>query len=195
MDSGVIVISTKPRLSLFNFNRFVEAGAFNYLGKRRIELIYGDLRELAPPGPAHAESVARLTRWSAENTSAQEANVRVHDPIEIPDYDSAPQPDIVWAKPKDYSQRHPQGRDVILVIEVADSSLAEDVGEMATLYAQAGIKDYWVINVRDFCVEIFRQPRRGQYTHHETMPAIESISPLAFPRVHLPLSGLFSGTL
>jgi Uma2 family endonuclease len=188
-------ISTSLRISLADFNRMVEGRAFDYLGKRRIELIYGELREVTPPGPTHAEAVARLIRWTTNNTHEQQVMLRVQDPIEIPAYDSAPQPDIVWAKPKDYSKRHPQGRDVLLIVEVADSSLAEDLGEMATLYAQAGIKDYWVVNLPDFCVEVFRQPRRGRYAERRTIQAVETISPLAFPRVRLPLSGLFSGTL
>jgi Uma2 family endonuclease len=187
--------STALRLSVADFNRMVAEDAFRPLGRRRIELIYGELREVTPPGPTHAEAVARLIRWSTNNASEREVMLRVQDPIEIPAFDSAPQPDIVWAKPKDYSKRHPQARHVLLLIDVADSSLAEDLGEMAGLYAQAGIKDYWVVNIPDFCVEVFRRPRRDRYLEHQTYQAGQQISPLAFPRVSLSTSGLFSGTL
>jgi Uma2 family endonuclease len=183
------------RLNLADFNRMVAEDAFRPLGKRRIELIYGELREVMPPGPTHAEAVARLNRWSTNNTSEQDVMVRVQDPIEIPALDSAPQPDIVWAKPKSYGKRHPQARDVLLLIEVADSSLAEDLGEMVGLYAQAGIKDYWVVNIPDFCVEVFRRPKGDRYLQHETYRASQEPTPLAFPRVSLDVSGLFSGTL
>jgi hypothetical protein len=65
---------------------------------------------MTPPGPTHAQAVSRLNRWSVENTDAKRVAVRVQDPIEIPEYDSAPQPDIIWAKAKDYSKQHPQPR-------------------------------------------------------------------------------------
>jgi Uma2 family endonuclease len=187
--------STALKLTLADYNRMIAEDAFRPLGKRRIELIYGELREVTPPGPTHAEAVARLIRWTTNNTTEQQVMLRVQDPIEIPEYESAPQPDIVWAKPKNYSKRHPQARDVFLLIEVADSSLSDDVGEMATLYAQAGIKDYWVISISDFCVEAFRQPKRGRYTDHRAYQPSDELARLAFPKIYLPISGLFSGTL
>src|SRR3954452_23499350 len=100
--------SMSLRLSLADFNRMVAEDAFRPLGKRRIELIYGELREVTPPGPTHAEAVSRLNRWSVENTDAKRVIVRVQDPIEIPEYDSAPQPDVVWARPRSYLKQHPQ---------------------------------------------------------------------------------------
>jgi len=187
--------STTLRLSLADYNRMVAEDSFRALGKRRIELIYGELRQVTPPGPTHAEAVSRLIRWTTNNTDERQVMLRVQDPIEIPALDSAPQPDIIWAKPKNYSKRHPQDRDILLLIEVADSSLKDDLGEMAELYAQAGIKDYWVVNIPDFCVEVFRQPKRGRYLNHRAYQSSDELAPLAFPEIYLPISGLFSGTL
>jgi len=187
--------STTLRLSLADYNRMIAEDAFRPLGKRRIELIYGELREVTPPGPTHADCVDRLTRWSVQNTNAREVTVRIQNPIGIPAFDSAPEPDIAWAKFKNYSKQHPQPRDILLLIEVADSSLSEDLGEMAVLYAQAGIKDYWVVNIPDFCVEVFRQPKRGRYMDHRAYRSSDELAPLAFPETCLPISGLFSGTL
>jgi hypothetical protein len=121
--------------------------------------------------------------------------VRIQDPLEIPELDSAPQPDVVWAKPKDYSSQHPRPRDILLIIEVADSSLAEDLGEMARLYAQGGIKEYWVVNIPDFSIEVFRRPKRERYLEHKVYQSGQKVSPLAFPRLSLSVTGLFSGTL
>jgi Uma2 family endonuclease len=187
--------STTLRLSLADYNRMIADRAFDSLGKRRIELINGELREVTPPGPTHADCVDRLTRWSVESTHVQQMTIRVQSPIEIPADDSAPEPDVVWIKAKDYSKQHPQAREVLLIIEVADSSLNEDLGEMATLYAKAGVKDYWVVNIPDMCVEVFRQPRRGRYGERRTYQVGETVSPLALPKVKLSVSGLFSGTL
>ena len=104
----------------------------------------------------------RLIRWSTNNTNQGQVMLRIQDPIEIPALRQCPaNPTLFGPKPKSYSKQHPQPRDMLLVIEVADSSLDEDLGEMAELYAQAGIKDYWVVNIPDFCVEVFRQPNAG----------------------------------
>jgi Uma2 family endonuclease len=188
-------MSVALRLTLDDYNRMVADNAFAELGKRRIELIYGELRELTPPGPTHAQVVSRLLRWSTDNVSAAEATVRVQDPIEIPDWDSSPHPDVVWARPKDYGQRHPQSKEILLIIEVADSSLREDLEEMAELYARGGIKEYWVVNIPEFSVEVFRLPKRGRYTQQHTGRFGDKLSPLAFPKASLSVSGLFSGTL
>jgi Uma2 family endonuclease len=187
--------STALRLSVADYNRMIAEDAFRPLGKRRIELIYGELREVTPPGPTHAECVDRLARWSFSNTDPRQVTVRIQNPIGIPAFDSAPEPDLAWAKAKSYGKQHPQPRDIFLIIEAADSSLNEDLGEMAALYAQAGIKDYWVINIPDFCVEVFRQPKRGRYMDHRAYQSTDDLAPLAFPKIHLPISGLFSGTL
>lgn len=187
--------STALRLSLADYNRMIADGAFDALGSRRIELIYGELREVTPPGPTHADCVDRLNQWSFQNVNPKQIRVRIQNPIEIPAQDSSPQPDIVWTKAKDYSKQHPQPRDTLLVIEVADSSLDDDLNEMATLYAQAGDKDYWVVNIPDMCIEVFRNPKRGRYSERRSYPVGKTISPAALPRVKLSVSGRFSGTL
>ena len=90
--------SSALRLTLEDYNRMVADDAFRPLGHRRIELIYGELREVTPPGPSHAEAVDRLVRWTTNNTSEREVRLRVQNPLEMPQFDSAPEPDIVWAK-------------------------------------------------------------------------------------------------
>ena len=172
-----------------------ERDFFDWLGDRRIELIFGELREMTPPGPSHSEMVSRLNRWSHNNTRREDVNVRIQDPIGIPEQDSAPQPDVVWARPKDYSAKHPRARDVLLLIEVARSSLDNDLGEKVELYTQAGIKDYWVVNLEGFCIEMFRSPKRGRYTDRSTHQVGQQVSPLNLPKVKLSVSALFSGTL
>jgi Uma2 family endonuclease len=188
-------MSTALRLTLNDYERMVEQGAFDWMGDRRLELIYGELREATPPGPTHAEAVSRLTRWTTDNTKSSEVAIRVQDPIGIPELESMPQPDIVWARPKSYGEAHPQPRDVLLVIEVASTSLDDDLGLKAELYAQAGIKDYWVVNLVEFCIEVFRTPKKGRYSERRTYQIGEFVRPLALPKAELTVSGLFSGTI
>jgi Uma2 family endonuclease len=118
--------------------------------------------------------------------------VRIQDPIGVPELDSAPQPDIVWAKPKSYDDHHPLPKEVLLLIEVADTSLDYDCGEKADLYAAAGIKDYWVVDVQNRQVHVFRKPGKQAYAPRTTHPEREHLAPLAFPDVTIDLRELFA---
>ena len=118
--------------------------------------------------------------------------VRIQNPIGIPTSDSEPEPDICWVKPGKYRRRHPRPEEVLLLIEVADSSLEFDMGEKADLYAAAGVPDYWVVNLPGRCVEVFRQPTAGKYAEHATHSMGREIQPLAFPEVVLSTTELFT---
>ena len=117
--------------------------------------------------------------------------VRVQNSIGIPKLDTAPEPDIAWVLRSDYSSGRPLGTDVLLIIEVADSSHEYDCGEKAEIYAAAGIADYWVVNIPDECVHVYRQPDRGRYRTLITFSNGDEIHPLAFPEIALPVSLLF----
>lgn len=186
-------MNTLLKLSFADYERMIAAGSFDPLGDRRIELIYGELREMTPPGPTHAEMVSRLNRWSIKNTDERVVSVRVQDPIGIPEFASGPQPDVVWAKAKNYAKRYPRPADVLLLIEVALSSLDNDLTEKAEIYARSRIADYWVVNLEDFCVEVFRRPGSKGYRDRQAYQVGEDIHPLAFPKVELSVGPLFAG--
>jgi Uma2 family endonuclease len=107
--------------------------------------------------------------------------VRVHNSIGIPDQESTPEPDVVWVVRRDYSRGRPTAADVLLLIEVAESSLAYDAGEKADLYAATGIADYWVVNLPDRCIEVRREPVGGRYRSLKTHLGDDEVRPLAFP--------------
>src|SRR5438874_1051496 len=178
-------MSVGLRLTFAEYERLVKDGAFNSLRDRRIELIHGELREKMPPGPDHSEAVSRLNEWSLESVIKKLARVRIQDPVGIPELDSAPQPDVVWAKVRDYRDRHPLPPEVLLLIEVADSSLESDCGEKADLYAAAGIQDYWVVSLPERLVHVFRQPSDGAYAEHSTASFGDEVRPIAFPQFSL----------
>ncbi len=159
--------------------------------RQRIELIDGELRPMSPIGPIHEVIVDALTEWSLTRLPPETVRVRIQNSIGIPELDSAPEPDVVWARRKDYRAGRPQPGDVLLLIEVSDSSLDFDRGEKASRYAAAGIEDYWVINIPDCRVEVFRQPESGAYRSHAVFTAPGEIRPLAFPQVTLPVASLF----
>jgi len=184
-------MSSVAHFSLAQYELMAEAGAFDGKHHQRVEFIRGEIREMTPIGIQHGDVVDRLTRWSIENLPADRAWVRIQGTLTVPALESAPEPDVLWLVPKDYSQGYPEPEDVLLLIEVAESSLAEDTGEKARLYAEAGIQDYWVVNLVEDCVEIFRNPRSSGYQSREIRRGEEELRPLAFPEVVLKPSALF----
>jgi Uma2 family endonuclease len=185
-------MSTATRITVADFDRMIADGFFAPAPKRqRVELIDGELRHMSPIGPPHERLVDRLNRWSCTNTPEAIVSVRIQESIGIPEFGSVPEPDVVWARERDHAAGRPLAAEVLLIIEVADSSLAYDRGEKADMYAVAGIVDYWVVNVRDRSIEVFRQPEAGHYAAHEIIRAPDAIHPLAFPDVALPVALLF----
>jgi Uma2 family endonuclease len=178
-------MSTLAKLSVSEYERIVASGVFDGRNARRIELIRGELRTMNPIGSEHATVVDRLNAWSFSATQRNTVWVRVQNPVAFLDYDSEPEPDLVWAKAGDYSAHHPQAEDVVLLIEVSESSLAFDQGEKALVYASAGIRDYWVVNLIDRTVDVHRDPQNGRYQSLESFGRDSIIAPLAVPDAQL----------
>jgi Uma2 family endonuclease len=184
-------MSTAFRFTLAEYDRMIAQAVFDPDREVRTELIHGEIREMTPPGPTHEEVIDLLNRWSCDNTSPEQVRVRIQNSIGIPALDSAPQPDVAWVKAKSYRTGRPQPTDVLLLIEVSDSSLAYDRGEKAELYAEAGIADYWIVNLRDWCIEIYRDPHRNDYRQKQTYTLHDAVSPLVRPELALPVAQLF----
>lgn len=187
-------MSSVAHFTLAQYELMAEAGVFDGKHRQRVEFIRGEIREMTPIGIGHAAVVDRLSRWSFEHLPARRAWVRIQGTLTVPVLESAPEPDVLWLVPKDYSQGHPEPEDVLLLIEVAESSLAEDTGEKARLYAEAGIADYWVVNLVENCVEIFRNPGPSGYQTHEMCRGDREIRSLAFSDIVLKPSAMFQRT-
>ncbi|MFH1268413.1 MAG: Uma2 family endonuclease [Planctomycetota bacterium] len=184
-------MSTIARLSLAEYDRMVETGVFDQGQRRRLEFIQGEIREMAPIGSLHEEVVDRLTEWSFRELPEGKVRVRVQNSIGLPELESAPQPDLAWVGRRDYTQGRPVASDVLLVIEVAESSLAYDCGEKADLYAAAGIKDYWVVNLPDRSIEVRRDSGTGRYRSLQTYTGDDEVRPLAMPEIAIRPSALW----
>jgi Uma2 family endonuclease len=117
--------------------------------------------------------------------------VRVQNSIGIPSLDSVPHPDLAWVRKGDYRRARPTSRDVLLVIEVADSSLRHDQSEKAGVYASAGIADYWIVNVEEQLIEVYRRPGKRGYRDRQTYTKAQSVSPLALPKAKLVVKSVF----
>lgn len=173
--SPVLLESLRP-LRRREYDRLVDLGVFD---EERVELLSGVLVAMSPQGPAHASVVAELTTALILALGAR-AKVRAHSPLALSD-ESEPEPDIAVVPPGDYGREQP--RTALLVVEVADSSLRKDRQLKVELYARAGVREYWIVNLAERVTEIYRVPTDGGYEDIQRRTADEPISLVAFPDV------------
>jgi Uma2 family endonuclease len=184
-------MSTVASFSLEQYERMVEAGAFDGRFRQHVEFIRGEIREMNPIGSFHAQVLSDLTDWSYDVTPRNEIAIRVQTTLRMPLCNSAPEPDLIWVRRGNYSQKHPEPRDVLLLIEVAESTLDDDRGEKLELYAEASIADYWLVNLRDYSIEVYRQPEGRAYCSCQQHGAGTIIRPLALPEAKLAIDDIF----
>jgi len=177
--------------SIPEYDRMLAAGIFDYPEKQRVELIQGELRMMSPINPPHETALDRLMCWSFDHAPRDQVLIRNQNSLGLLALQSVPQPDLFWVENKDYSQQRPTSAEVFLIIEVSETSLKYDLGGKAELYAQENIADYWVVNVIDRVVEVFREPENGSYQATRTTKIGESISPLAFPDLKLDVADIW----
>jgi len=187
-----MAMSTTTRLTIDQFDQMIAEGVFEKGPNReRIELIDGELREMSPIGPVHDDIVQRLTRWSCQILTEHLEQVRIQMSIDLPDFESVLEPDVAWVRNRDYFRKRPSVGDALLVIEVADSSLRYDRGEKADLYAAAGIADYWVVDIPNQAVHVYRDPQSGKFVDCQTFRRGYQVSPLHVPTAQLVAGSLF----
>jgi Uma2 family endonuclease len=178
-------MSTVTHLTIAEYDRMIAAGAFEPREQNRLELIYGELREMTPIGSEHEVVLDYLTEWSFSELPKKKVWVRVQNSIGIPALDSAPEPDLAWVARRDYRRGRPTAEDVLLVIEVSESTLRFDLGKKAGLYAAAGISDYWVVDVAARSIVVHRDPADCRYGDVRTYRESEELHPLRMPEVKL----------
>ncbi|RPI90739.1 MAG: Uma2 family endonuclease [Planctomycetaceae bacterium] len=185
-------MSTAIRISVDEYDRMIDAGVFVDQDKRRrVELIQGEIVEMTPIGPPHEEIVDRLSRWSIDSNPASAVRVRIQNSVGLPELDSVPEPDLSWVKPRSYLSGRPTAEDVYLLIEVADSSLQTDLKVKAPLFAAAGIRECWIVDVNGRKIHVLRDPRPDGYASEQVVESGEQVAPLAFPSSVLEVRTLF----
>jgi Uma2 family endonuclease len=171
----------KKLFTVDEYHRMWDAGILPE--EKRFELIRGEIIEMPNPKPPHSGRVNRLTHLFT-STLRDSIVLSVQNPSSIDEL-SEPVPDVSLLKPRSdfYSERHPLPEDVLLVIEISYSTFRFDSKIKAPLYAEAGIREYWIINIPSNSLEAYTLPVLGQYTHHQVLKYGQTISPQAFPAV------------
>jgi Uma2 family endonuclease len=180
------------RFTYDEVERLAESGAFVAHGERRIELIRGELRVMSPIGINHEDVVDWLADWSYEIVDLRRVRIRVQQSLGIPELSTMPQPDIAWVKRRRYRRRRPPPADVLLLIEVADSSLAHDMGAKAQLYADAGLQDYWVVDIPNRRLHIYRDPGADGFAVHQKLSGDMHVTPLLLDGIELVVADMFA---
>jgi Uma2 family endonuclease len=178
MSSAPILRETSRPIRRVEYEKMVEAGVF---GEDRVELLYGVIVDMPPKGAPHDSAIQRLTKLLLPAVLGR-AEVRVQSAFAASD-GSEPEPDVAIVPPGEYRDAHPT--QALLLIEVADSSLPVDRGIKAQLYAESGVPEYWVVNVRDAIVEVHTEIVRGVYTHVKPYRAGDRVALLRFPEVEI----------
>jgi len=184
-------VSTSVRITVAQYDAMIARGEFEPSEDHHVELIEGEIVPMSPIGHQHASVVDKITRWSYFHGPIDQIWVRVQSPIGIPPLESVPEPDFAWLRLGPYDDRRPEVSDLLLLVEVADSSLQKDLTTKARLYAAAGVADYWVVDVPGRKVEVHRHPRDGAYRAVRAYRPGEEIRPAAFPEVAFPVAVLF----
>ena len=169
------------------FYRLYEVGLFH--SKDRIELLNGEIIIMQAIGSRHAQAVTNFNFEFGEQ-ARRRYMVSPQNPVELERY-SMPQPDLTLVPmSRRNARRHPKPEEVFLIIEVADSSLAYDREEKRRAYAATGIREFWLLNLVDDVLEIYRQPEGNAYREQLTIPADGTATPLAFPDVTIALADI-----
>ncbi len=166
-----------------DYRRMGEAGVFSE--DDRVELVEGEIVEMTPIGRRHAACVDRLTELLSEQPGVI---VRVQNPVQLDVYTEV-QPDVTLLKRREdfYSRSHPTPEDVLLAVEVADTSAAYDREVKLPLYARSGVPEVWLVDLNASIIEVYATPEGGAYRESlrvapgETLTASEvsSSSPVA----------------
>lgn len=187
-DPRCVVDAHRRRFTVDEFARMGEAGIFTE--DDRVELIEGDILEMTPIGPPHAWTVNRLAKLIGSRLEDR-AYVSIQNPIRLGRH-SEPQPDLVVAQPQDaYARRHPEPGDVLLVIEVADSSLRYDRLEKVPRYGSAGIPETWLVDVGAGTVTAYTRPGPGGYAAQRALRRGDALAATGLPELVLPVADIF----
>jgi len=159
---------TRRRFDVDTYYKMAEAGLLG--DARRVELIDGEIIDMASIGSPHAEVTNRLARAFSRALRDETALVNVQSPLRLDTYNE-PEPDLMILRPRTrgYRARHPNAADVLLLIEVSETSLAYDRAAKLPLYAKFGVPEVWIVDLVGGAVEVYREPKDGAYASRQLL--------------------------
>ncbi len=170
---------TRRRFTVTDYYLMADAGILTE--DDRVELIKGEIIQMPPIGGRHASCVDRITRLLA-SIPAEAAQIRIQNPLRLSDR-SEPVPDVMLLRPRPdfYGSSHPTAEDVLLLIEVSDTTVAYDQRIKLPLYAREGVPEVWNADLDAEVIRVHREPTRTGYRSTETLNRGDRLTPLAFP--------------
>ncbi len=197
MPAGVAVkpaeeARPKRRFTSAEYHRMIEAGVF--ADNDRVELIEGEVLQMAAKSLRHVAGVRRVNKVLSK-LLGDAVFIFTQDPIQIGSL-SEPEPDVVVAVPSatDYEDHHPTPPEILLIVEVAETSVQVDRQRKLPLYAQAGIRQYCILNLRGGELEDYRDPAPEGYRSKQTYTLKQSFNLVAFPKVKIKVAELIPRT-
>ena len=180
----------RHRLNVDAYYRMAEAGILR--DPCRVELIDGEIIDMPAIGSPHAAITNRLARLFSRALRDEVALVAVQNPLRLDAYNE-PEPDITLLQPRadGYRASHPGAADVLLLIEVSESSLAYDRGVKLTLYERFRVPEVWIVDLSGAAVEVYREPREGAYASRKRLTS-GLLAPALVPGVTIDVSGLLA---
>lgn len=183
MDQSDIEPERLRRLTRTEYHRLGETGIWN---GERVELLRGLVVRMSPPDPRHDETIERFQNRLIPGLQGR-ARVRIQSGFVASD-DSEPLPNVFVFPLGDYAYELPSV--ALWLIEVANTSLSYDRNAKAEVYAEAGVPEYWIVNLNGRCIEVLDQPENGRYKRRRVFGAGEQLAPAAFPDLLLAVSEL-----
>ena len=190
--SSMVAVAPGGRITRERYWQLVGEGVID--PDERIELLEGVIVAMVPRNPPHAFTTTTLTRLLSA-ALGQGATLRVQSPFDIGEF-STPEPDfaVVPGRAEDYLAAHPTR--ALLVIEVSDTTLSQDRITKGAIYAAGGVPEYWIVNLRNACVEVHRAPRAAErrYAERHAVHAGDRLEPIALPGVSIAVAEILPPT-
>ena len=181
---------SRHRLDVDAYYKMAEAGILTRA--HRVELIDGEIIDMNAIGSPHAAITNRLNQLVARAAADGLVLVSVQSPLRLDTYNE-PEPDLMLLRPRadDYRASHPSAADVLLLVEVSDSSLAYDRGTKLALYAKFGVPEVWIVDLAGAAVEVFHGPKEGGYASRERQTS-GSLTPKLVAGVSIDVAALLA---
>jgi Uma2 family endonuclease len=184
----MIALPARKIFTVHDYHKMIDAGVF--VGNSNYELIEGEIVKKMTVGNYHISCVNRLTMLLASKLSGK-AIVSVQNPVIVSDI-SEPEPDVTLFKFREdfYASRKATAEDVLLLIEVSDSTVSYDRSVKVRLYAEAEVHEVWLVNLPRQILEVYTEPISGKYKVVKKYEKTQTVSPKLLPEIKLKISDI-----